>query len=171
MPFKDFTDGPVLYAADVNKYWIQQHSIIKSADQTRSNTTTLADSELIVPLLANNQYWVEFFLITTNAASTADFKFSWTGPASATFDWSHGGLALSATSSIAQISRLYRSIADTGTAGVVAGVDSIIPGYGRVVTSGTAGNLTLNWAQNTLDAANGTTLKANSVLILQRLTV
>lgn len=178
MPFKTFTDGTVLYAADVNAYWIQQHSVIKSADQTKAtatvNPSATADSELIIPLLANTQYWIEFFLIVSNASSTPDIKISFTGPSGATFDWSHGGLTLGTTSTLNNVSRFYRSMGDLGTIGVVAGSTTAIPGYGRVVTAGSSGNLTLMWHQNnatTGDATNGTTVQANSVMIAQRLTV
>src|SRR5688500_8358878 len=107
MPFKQWTDDEVLYDYDMERFWIQQHHVIKTADQTVTNSTVLVpDSELVVPLLANSQYWLEVFLIY-DAIQAADLKLGWFYPTSATIDWSHGGLRGGATSTVDLISRTY----------------------------------------------------------------
>jgi hypothetical protein len=173
MPFKTFADDEVLTFEVVNRYFVQQTSIIKSADETVVNSTsTQNDDELFYSVLPDSQYFVEFFIIY-DAIQAADIKIFFTGPAGSTFDWTHGGLALSTTSTSGSVSRLYRSLADVGTIGgpaVGAGTNAIIPGEGRLVTTGTGGNFRFQFAQNTLNAT-GTIVKANSVLLIQRLTV
>lgn len=57
--------------------------IIKSADQTGSNTTLINDSELLVPVLAATDYWIKG-VIFFDTPTAADFKYSWAGPASPT---------------------------------------------------------------------------------------
>jgi hypothetical protein len=173
MPFTTFADDQVLTAAATNRFFVQQHSVIKSADETVTNSTTFQnDDELVVPLLANSQYFIEFFLIY-DTIQAADIKIQFTGPAGCTFDWSHGGLGTSATTSVGAVSRNYRNIGGTGTIGgpaAAAGTNAVIPGEGRAVTAGTAGNLQLQWAQNTLNVT-GSVMKIRSVIIAQRLTV
>lgn len=173
MPFKTFSDGEVLTEADIDKYWIQQVSVIKTADETVTNSTVLQpDDELILPLLANSQYWLEVFLIY-DAIQAADLKLGWSYPTGAVLDWSHGGLRGGATSTVDNISRTY--LDETGfpwVGGPNAAAPSIavVMGEGIMVTSGTAGNLTLRFCQNAL-SATGTVIKANSLMIAQKLTV
>lgn len=173
MPFITFADDQVLTADVVNRYFVQQHSVIKSADETVTNSTTFQnDDELLIPVLANTQYFIEFFLIY-DSIQAADIKIQWTAPSGSTFDWTHGGLGTSATASTGPVSRNYRTLADTGTIGgpaAASGTNAVIPGEGRLVTAGSTGNLQLQWAQNTANAT-GSIMRARSVLIAQRLTV
>lgn len=173
MPFKQWSDDEVLYDYDMERFWIQQHHVIKTADQTVTNSTVLVpDNELSVPLLANSQYWLEVFLIY-DAIQAADLKLGWAYPTSTTLDWSHGGLRGGATSTVDLISRTY--LDETGfpwIGGPAAAAPSVavVMGEGIINTAGTAGNLTLRFAQNAL-SATGTIMKAGSALIIQKLTV
>lgn len=58
-------------------------TIVKSADQTGSNTTLINDSELLVPVLASTDYWIRG-AIFFDTPTAADFKYSWAGPAAPT---------------------------------------------------------------------------------------
>lgn len=173
MPFKQFADDEVLTYDTVNRYFVQQTSVIKSADETvTSSTTAQNDDELFVDVLANTQYFVEFFIIY-DAIQAADLKIQWTAPSGSTFDWTHGGLGTSTTSTSGSVSRNYRALGDVGTVGgpaASAGTNTIIPGEGRLVTGGSAGLFRLQWAQNTSNAT-GAIVRARSVLLVQRLTV
>lgn len=172
MPFKQFVDGEVLTDEDVDTYFIQQVHKIKSADQAvTSSTVVVADTHLFLPVLANTQYWLEIFLLV-DVIQAADLKMSWTAPAGSAMHWSHGGLALTAADSADRISRTYLTLASTGTPGggyAAASNITVVVGEGRLSTAGTAGNLQLFWAQNT-SSATGSIMKANSCIILQRLT-
>lgn len=173
MPFKQFSDDEVLTYDVVNRYFVQQTSVIKSADETVTSSVTLQnDDHLSVAVLANSQYFVEFFIIY-DAIQAADIQIGWSAPSGATFDWTHGGLGTSATTSVGPVSRNYRTLSDVGTIGgpsASSGTNAVIPGEGRLVTVGSSGNLVFRWAQNTSNAT-GSVVKANSVLIVQRLTV
>lgn len=173
MPFKQFADGEVLTYDVVNRYFIQQHSVIKPADESLLATSTPQnDDHLFVPLLANSQYFIEFFLIY-DTRNDADLALRFTGPAGCTFDWTHGGLGTSAAATVGPVSRNYRNITNIGTIGGPAaalGTPCIIPGEGRAVTGATAGNLNLQWSQNAA-IGTATTVKANSLIIAQRLTI
>lgn len=173
MPFKTFVEDEVLKADDANRYFVQQTSVVKSSDETVTSSTTFQnDDELFVSVVANAQYFVEFFVIY-DAVQAADIKIEWSAPTGSTFDWTHGGLGTSATGSTGSVSRNYRSLGDIGTIGgpsASGGALAIIPGEGRLVTSGTAGLFRFRWAQNSSNS-NGTIVKANSVLIVQKLTV
>lgn len=172
MPYKQFTDDEVLTEADMDRFWIQQHSVIKTADQqVVSSTVLVPDDELAVPILANQDYWLEVFLIY-DAIQSTDLKLGWSYPAGTTLDWSHGGLRLGATSTVDFVSRTY--LDETGfptIGGPAAAAPSIavVMGEGVVVSSATAGELRLRFSQNT-NTATPTILKANSLLILQKLT-
>lgn len=173
MPFKTFTDDQVLTSDDVNRYWVQQFSIIKSVDETIiSSTVTQADNELVAPVLANTQYLVEC-LVFYDFVQAADIKIGFSAPAGSTFDWVSNGLVSAATGTVGDVVKRYRALADVEVCGgpaAASGTSAVLPIEGRLVTGGTAGNLTFNWAQNT-STATTCTVSANSVLMLQRLTV
>jgi len=173
MPFKTFADGEVLTFDVVNRYFVQQHSVIKPADEALLATSTPQnDDHLFFPVLANSQYFVEFFLIY-DTRNDADIVITFTGPVGCTMDWTHGGLGTGASSSTGTVSRNYRNITNTGTIGgpaAVLGTFCVIPGEGRVVTGANAGTLNLKWSQ-VAAIGTATTVKANSVIIAQRLTI
>ena len=172
MPFKQWTDEEVLTEQDLDRFLIQQISVIKTTNQTVTSSTILVpDNELIVPLLGNSQYWLEVFLIY-DAIQAADLKLGWFYPTGATIDWSHGGLRGGATSAVDQISRTY--LDETGFPWIggpsaTSGTNAIVIGEG-IITTASSGNLQLRFCQNTSNAT-GTVLLANSLIICQKLTV
>lgn len=173
MGFKQWTDDEVLTEADLDKYLIQQVHMIKTADQTVTSSTILVpDDELAVSLLANTTYWLEFFLIY-DAIQAADLKLGWAYPTSAQMHYSHGGLRAGATSTVDQISRTYfpeTGFPTIGGPAAASGTNSVVMGEGIVITAGSSGELRLRFAQVTSNAT-GTVLKANSIIICQKLPV
>ncbi|MFG3200359.1 hypothetical protein ACGFYT_30045 [Streptomyces sp. NPDC048208] len=119
-------------------------SAVKSADQSiTSNATLAADADLRVPVAANARYLITAPLVWTNG--TGGFAVSFTGPSGATMAWTDndsGGNATIGTKSTFQASK-----GSTMT--------------GVLITSSTAGNLTVTWAQATSDAT-ATVLKKGS---------
>lgn len=170
MPFKLFSDGEVLEADDdVDRFWIQQASVIKSADESVTSSAVLQnDDHLVVGLLANSQYWIELFLIY-QAGTTEDLALGFSVPSGAALYWTHGGLRGGATGSVDNISRTFLDESGAGWIGGT-GANAVVMGEGRVVTGGSAGNLQLRWAQNT-SGGTATIVRAGSILIAQRLTV
>lgn len=177
MPFKNFIDGSRLDDTDLNRYWLQQAHVIKSADESVTNSTTMQDdNHLVLPLLANNEYWLECFIIY-GANATADIRIDFTIPAGTTHDFTHGGIRLghNTADGFDNISRSrFQEISTQGTVGgfhATANTDlGVIPLEGKIVVGGTAGNIQFQWAQNTANAT-ATVVKANSLMVLQRLTV
>jgi hypothetical protein len=172
MPFRAFSDDEVLDGAAVNRYWVQQVHALKTADETvTSSTTAQNDDHLLVPLLASTKYWVEFFIIY-DAVQAADLKIQWSVPAGSTLRWTHGGLGTSVTTTIGEVSRLFRDHTQIGTIGgpsASGGTLAVVSGEGWIDVGGTPGNLQFQWAQNASNAT-GAVVKANSLLIAQRLT-
>lgn len=174
MGFKQFADDEVLTDTDLDRYLIQQISVIKTADESVISSTVLQpDDELILsPLIANSTYFLEFFLIY-DAIQTADLKLGWSYPAGAAMHYSHGGLRGGTTATVDQISRTYfdeTGFPWIGGPAAASGTNAVVMGEGTISTFAAGGDLTLRWSQNT-NIATATVLKANSVLIAQKLTV
>ncbi|MFD9465325.1 hypothetical protein [Streptomyces sp. NPDC060027] len=152
----------------------QNQYIAKTADETvTSNATLQNDDHLVLPVVANAVYTFALDLYMTEATDfVGDFKMSFTCPASATFDMHgvgpHATSFTTGTSSDGEwIGKLATSSAGATLAfGVGTGLTAVRV-YGRLVTLGTAGNFTLQWAQNASDAS-GTTLKAGSFMTMTR---
>ncbi len=123
---------------------------IKSSNLSRASTTSMtADPDLTVPVAANAKYDVDLTLAYNGAATnTGDLKFQLAGPSGATF----GGTIFGVGNPLGTFN-LYVSLSTTqvvygnGTGNPLGCIVS-----GTLFTSGTAGNLTVNWAQNTSNA-------------------
>jgi hypothetical protein len=145
----------------------------RTSNLTRNNTATLADdTQLFVAVAANAVYKVDAYLIYTSSVN-ADIIVGWTGPSGATFDWVTGGFPTTASASAIDgvIRRQNLSLAQSqgiGGVGTAGSDDRVAMPSGVLVTSTTAGNLTLQWAQGAPEVSD-TTLLANSVLIAQRI--
>jgi hypothetical protein len=127
--------------------------VVKTANTTRTATTTLtADPDLAVALLANTKYRIRGHVPYTTVAA-ADFKFQFSGPASPT---------------LVNITRRANAPGSAATAAlftddafaVSASVTGTVDGAGSVSFEGVihvganAGNLTFDWAQVTSDAGD-----------------
>lgn len=130
--------------------WRQQDNpriILKTADQTVNNSTTLVnDTHLVVPLLANRRYYW-FMRLRFESDSTPDIHFTWTVPSGAT-----GGRRREINNAT-EVG--YGTVSTwSGSTGVTR------QGYagGYVETSSTAGNLQFQWAQDVADASDTTVL-------------
>lgn len=142
--------------------------IVKAADQTILNSTTLTnDSELANIPLAVGTHYVKLYLMTTNAAATADIKTQWafSGTWSAPLRMCRGPASSNTATAdsvtpfrLSGIATNANATYGLGAGGAPAVIEEVT--YSAVVT--VAGNLTLQWAQNTIDAANGTVVKLGS---------
>lgn len=151
--------------------------VLKAADETVTNSATVqSDDHLLFTAAANAKYLVEFKLFVSQNANAvgADFKFGFSLPASAS--WSGGDglpdLTVGATAAgdgnwtaLLSASAAARACGVDGNAGNITGLSFSV----LIVTAGTAGTVTLQWAQNTATAAVGTTVKANSWLKATRI--
>jgi len=144
---------------------------ITSADVTRTNTTTLADDAtltftVLAAASATVRYSFECLLDFTNAAATADVKLDFTVPGDTYMYYAEWIGSAGSTGS----ARLIGGASSTLTTIAIAAGESV-----AVHISGTAnlgastGAFALQWAQNTLDAVNGTTLSNGSWMRWKRL--
>lgn len=118
----------------------------KVADQTVTNSSTLTnDTELKFTAVASATYYVRAVLVVTSLGTTSDFKAAWSLPSGAS--GSHWATA-----------QTYAASGSSSTAVTAAGsavsVGSINGTYpieleGNLTISTTAGDVVLQWAQNT----------------------
>lgn len=142
----------------------------KPSDTTRTSTTTVsADPSLTVAVAASSVYEV-FAVVLVVSNTTPDFKSDWSTPASASgyyyatrWDTAQTG----GGADVQKFSRAWNGGTVVGWSTNAPGTPDIIEYRGFLITAGTAGSLTLRWAQNTSDAAN-TTVKADSLLRIRK---
>lgn len=154
----------MLTASDVNVF-LAALSGVKSANQVISSQTTLvSDADMRFAVAANSLYEFHVFL-RYSSPTGADWKSSFTVPASASAHFARYGWNLSGNFVGGD------EFADGSTVtsqGQGAGTVQTANFFGYAVTAGTAGNLIFQWAQNTSNAGN-TTLYANSYLTGRRI--
>ena len=163
MAVKQWAAGDVLAAADMNAWTVPLY-LYKTASTSRaSNTTLTADRHLIVPMAANAMYDL-VGLIDYEADATGDLKYQFTLPAAATMNYAWIGFtaADAMTDNAGNVAATVTTVGGGG-AGVARG-NTIT---GSIVTSSTAGNLGLNWAQSS-SVATATILHQYSYLKLVR---
>lgn len=131
----------------------QAITVVKTANEVQNNvvnpTAALQDDDELFFPIAANESWSFRFTIQANANATPDIKFAVTAPTGAT-------CVIGATE--------YET--GTSNSNVGCGVNSgLVPGssanevyevVGTITNGSTAGNVTLQWAQNTANAANVT---------------
>ncbi len=137
-------------------------SVRKSSDQTVTSSTTLVnDSQLKFAIEASTTYTFQAWLYVYAADATPDIKVTFTAPAGSTLFWSSSQVIF-----LANGSTTLTVVAPAGTTGDFF-VDSnlrVVQLYGSVLNSTTAGDVQLQFAQNT-SSANGTSIKAGSYIM------
>lgn len=129
----------------------------KAATQTVNNSTALVnDTELFVALPTTGVFGFSATLFYSSS-TTADFKIAFTNPAGSTARWGAVGLATAAvaTTGDGQFAGIFAASGTPvayGGAGVGTSLTLLVEG--DITMGGTAGNLQLQWAQNTLDPTN-----------------
>ena len=128
----------------------------KTSNTSRANTTTLADDpDLVLNVDANKTYHFTGFLYATGGGG--DLKMTFVGPSGATLSWKVDGIDNGSHSGLL-----------TGGGTTVLDIANGERGWyvsGKIVVSSTAGQLKLQWAQNTSNGT-ATNLLAGSCLQL-----
>jgi hypothetical protein len=158
--------GGRILAADIRS--VAPLAVIKGADETVTSSTTLQnDDALVLPVVANGTYIFWCYLdYEGGTQGSSDIKWQWAVPASATLRYWAGYIGTTGT--------LHGSATITGGTSVSAGTGgtSVLMGAfmkGTLIVSSTAGNIQLEWAQNT-SSGTGTIVHAQSELTLWRIT-
>lgn len=145
--------------------------VYKTGNTSRSNTITgTADPDLQLPVVANAVYTMEAYLIVSGDAGSGQGRINldWSAPAGAVGNWTGtlvDGNATAEPSAVRQFANDLTAARGSGTYG--SGSDVGIMLRGLLVTTGTAGTYSLDWAQITADAT-ATIVKAYSWLSLTR---
>jgi hypothetical protein len=141
----------------------------KGSDTPKTSTTVLtADADIVLPLEANATYdLIAMFQYT--AALASGFSAQWTYPASAVGSFGISSrdttTASASFSADATLGNNLTSLINAGGINANLGSVNII---GSFTTAGTAGNLTLTWAQSVSNATS-TILKAGSYCKITRI--
>jgi hypothetical protein len=141
----------------------------KLVASTRVATTTeVADSELVIPLLANTNYLVEGSLLTSGPDAGGDFKYGWEWTGTMTVIMGGiGGVNTIASGSSGSGEFAWAAVdtsspsASISFATSVTGLNAQVKAW--VEVGATEGNLSLRWAQ--LSASGTTTLNVGSWLL------
>jgi hypothetical protein len=142
-------------------------TVVKSLDETVNNSATLQNDDALVIAVNSTAKYEVTGLVAYNSGTTPDIKFAFTAPASATFLWCCDALDTGASGVTGTVSRQKLAITDSlGVGGT--GNDLIAKISGILVVAGTAGNLQLQWAQNTANASN-TIVRAGSYLTARQI--
>jgi hypothetical protein len=124
------------------------HFVLKSATETVNNSAVFQDDDVIsFPVVANKMYYFKCWLLITSG-TTPDFKYQWTGPGGAGMDFLACDQINTAGNAIT-----YRNIATSHTVNGAAAYQAYWM-EGTVYVGANAGNITLQWAQNTANASN-----------------
>jgi hypothetical protein len=133
----------------------------KTSDTTRTSTTTpTADPHLTLPVEANKAYAVKLMLFHAGPNGTADFKIQFAVPAGSSYRW--GATAgMDPNFEPGNAATVPNNLNTESTTGVVMGSTTGTSGQtfgsvfeGVLETGGTAGDITLEWAQNVSDPGN-----------------
>ncbi len=127
-------------------------NIVKSVDETRVSTEILADdSELKFKARSNKTYFIKLFLFV-NSGVSPDFKYSLSIPS---------GSAIRNQSTWDPAT--FMSTADWTAVDIFAsdGLDQMLAIIGKFENGVTAGQVAIQWAQNSSNVANTTILKGS----------
>jgi hypothetical protein len=140
---------------------------VKSADTIRTNTTTLADDpHLVIAGLTAGTYAYQLFLAAIADSNTPDLKYQ-LNPSAGTLQGPRVGFEQFESGAAADIEIKTALGADTtNNPPIIAFLDTWVRQTGYFVLSMDA-TVALQWAQNTIDAVNGTTLLRGSWLRIE----
>ena len=155
--------------SNLNRYLVQNAHVIKSADTSRTSTTTSADDpHLTMYVSANTSYWVQAMLIYSG--SNGNFQLRFAGPSGSTFDWVSDSLGGSVTSSFGVVSRTLQGLGNEPTmGGAAAGTNQCSMPKGLLQVGSNGGTLRVQWAQAT-SSGTATILRSGSILSVRRVT-
>ena len=140
--------------------------IRKTANETVNNSSALQnDDHLLYALAANEEVYFKAYLKYTSN-TTPDFKVAFTVPTGATLDWMWNGR----NTSITVENNFVTGSGVVGAVGGFTGTTLALDIEGIVLNGVNAGDLQMQWAQNTANATDSI-LYENSVLIIYQVAV
>lgn len=119
----------------------------------KQNNTMAADTELVLPVVANAVYALDAY-IPYISPTAALFQMDWTAPSGSSMNWSSWGEAQTATSYEGSVKYEQRTLAQSAVVGGSGATLVTATPRGILLTAGTAGSLTFRWAQFTTTASD-----------------
>lgn len=145
----------------------------RATDLARATNVVSDDPELQFPVVANAVYalvgWVKY-----SALENVDITLDWSAPAGSLGEWTGHGQGLSTTAQTTNGYLIRTETTDVTASRSFAGTTATAGTFsvlimGTLRTGANAGTYALQWAQQLLDAANVTTVYADSWLRLERI--
>lgn len=143
-------------------------TIVKAADETVNNTSTVqADDDFVFAVETNSVYLWEMTLLLESAATNSDYKCAWNVPVGTTMLWGPHN----------QAGNRYWETANTGVAGDALLTEASIFSWGSqaaiqgthfrgfIFTGGNAGNVAFEWAQDTAQVTDTSILQDSTWII------
>ncbi len=153
MAWPDWEVGDLLTADEMNDR--QEISVYKTALETRTSTTTLAnDSELSVAVRAGFIYLIRSVVNYSAAADGIDLRYGWSVPTGSSIWWSNAGLDVGVTVQSGSFNTHFNTTAAPANRQVGAvdeGPTAVT--FNGVLTPAIDGDLTFMWAQGTSSAS------------------
>lgn len=134
--------------------------IVKEADETVNNSAALQNDDELLFAVAANEVWQFEGVLFVSAQTTEDFKLTFTGPTGAV-----GAFGAKSTD-IAASNAGTTSLGNAVSLIVANNAGIIVHFWGGIHNGANAGNLTLQWAQDTAAGVN-TTVRAGSYIKYQ----
>lgn len=136
----------------------------KTADQTVTSSTALVDCTSMVLPVGTSETWQFEFDVLYTASTAGDLKLGFTIPASSRLDASAMWMSSVPSAGIQSITGTSSPTSSTTFQGLGTGADRLLlPLKGIYVGGGTAGNVTLQFAQQVSDGT-ATTIFTNSTV-------
>ena len=137
----------------------------KTADEIVNNSTTLQNDDHLLLAVGANEVWFINMLLLFESSTASDGKLGWAYPAGCAIRWGHPNsywaLTVNPTTPLTETSTC-------GIGGLGAGVLVASSSWVLIINGATAGNVNLQWAQNTAEASD-TKMLTNSSLIAHQL--
>lgn len=141
----------------------KQRMAVKAADETVNNSAVLQnDDELLIAVEASRNYSV-LLVMKYNTGLTPDLKIAFAVPTGATIS----GVFVEVTGTSTVSTRGNLDIAANAVELNGHANDGLIFLFAHLIVGVTAGNLQLQWAQNTADVSNSI-VRAGSILTIER---
>lgn len=141
---------------DVPSPGVSPTIVLKTSNEIVNNSTTLQNDDELLLAIGANEKWLVKVHINVSGSQDSDFKWTFIAPTGATGYWCvpQGG----------QLVRAFAEVVDTTIAGTFEQYVIHFPFVITILNGSNAGNLQLQWCQNTAVVEN-TTVKKDSSLI------
>lgn len=162
MPYPNWSAGQRVTAALLSA--MQVNLVRKTSDQAVSNSTTLVNATDLSVILAANATYLLKLRASYSASTTGDIKFSWAAPSGAVVQRYVLGPASGTTDTTTTTVQMRRRSSTASPAGGDGTGNFSTYQEDISVQTTVGGALQLQFAQNTADPSNSTTLRADSYI-------